>query len=161
MKKNLMKLNLEKFNFNENKYKIPFLYETWTWEGDESVLPFKWIDLIKNSDLLEKKNEQYDFDKINNYLKDNYYGLNTFDKLSFFFITNRSEVTGCAYLNKLNCTIDYFLVNKKFFGNGVENGLFNLIYNRAIELKLNSISINLELTNINENFFNEIGFIKL
>ena len=161
MKKNLMKLNLEKFNFNENKYKIPFLYETWTWEGDESVLPFKWIDLIKNSDLLEKKNEQYDFDKINIYLKDNYYGLNTFDKLSFFFITNRSEVTGCAYLNKLNCTIDYFLVNKKFFGNGVENGLFNLIYNRAIELKLNSISINLELTNINENFFNEIGFIKL
>ena len=161
MKKNLMKLNLEKFNFNENKYKIPFLYETWTWEGDESVLPFKWIDLIKNSDLLEKKNEQYDFDKINNYLKDNYYGLNTFDKLSFFFITNRSEVTGCAYLNKLNCSIDYFLVNKKFFGNGVENGLFNLIYNRAIELKLNSISINLELTNINENFFNEIGFIKL
>lgn len=159
MKKNLMKLNLEKFNFNENKYKIPFLYETWTWEGDESVLPFKWIDLIKNSDLLEKKNEQYDFDKINNYLKDNYYGLNTFDKLSFFFITNRSEVTGCAYLNKLNCTIDYFLVNKKFFGNGVENGLFNLIYNRAIELKLNSISINLELTNINEKFFNEIGFI--
>ena len=156
-----MILNLEKFNFDDNKFKIPFLYETWTWEGDESVLPFKWIDLIKNSDLLEKKNEQYDFDKINNYLKDNYYGLNTFDKLSFFFITNRSEVTGCAYLNKLNCTIDYFLVNKKFFGNGVENGLFNLIYNRAIELKLNSISINLELTNINENFFNEIGFIKL
>ena len=161
MKKNLMILNLEKFNFDDNKFKIPFLYETWTWEGDESVLPFKWIDLIKNSELLEKKNEQFDFDKINNYLKDNYYGLNTFDKLSFFFITNRSEVTGCAYLNKLNCTIDYFLVNKKFFGNGVENGLFNLIYNRARELKLNSISINLDLTNINENFFKDIGFIKL
>ena len=160
MNKNIMILNLEKFNFDENKFKIPFLFETWNWEGDESILPFKWIDLIKYSELLEKKNENFDFDTINIYLKDNYYGLNSFDKLSFFFITNRSDVTGCAYLNKNDGLIDYFLVNKKFFGNRVEYGLFKLLYNRAIELKLNSISINLDLTNFKEDFFYDIGFIK-
>ena len=54
-KNNIMVLNLEKFIFNENYFKIPFLFETWNWEGDESVLPFKWIDLIKYSELLQKK----------------------------------------------------------------------------------------------------------
>jgi hypothetical protein len=33
-------LDLAEFN---REAKTPFLYETWNWEGDESVLPFKVI----------------------------------------------------------------------------------------------------------------------
>ena len=105
-------------------------------------------------------NENFDFDKINIYLKDNYYGLSSFDKLSFFFITYRSEVTGCAYLDKNSGKIDYFLVNKKHFGKGIENGLFSLIYKRTKEIGLNTIYINMDLTNISEDFFTDIGFVK-
>lgn len=34
----LVVLELSKYN---EEYKTPYLYETWTWEGDESVLPYK------------------------------------------------------------------------------------------------------------------------
>jgi hypothetical protein len=157
---NLLTLDLTKFTFDQTKYKTPTLHETWKWEGDETVLPYKWVNLIKMSNLYENKGETFNFEIVKKYLRDNYYGSNNFDKLSFFFITYRSEVTGCAYLDKNSGKIDYFLVNKKHFGKGIENGLFSLIYKRTKEIGLNTIYINMDLTNISEEFFTDIGFVK-
>ena len=44
---NLLSLDLTKFTFDQTKYKTPTLHETWKWEGDETVLPYKWVNLIK------------------------------------------------------------------------------------------------------------------
>lgn len=152
-------LDLQRFSLDNNKYKTPFLYETWTWEGDESVLPYKWVNLIKNSNLFSLKDEA-EFNKMKNYLKEKYYGTNHFDKNSFFFITYRSEVAACAYLNAENdYSIDFFLVNNKHKDKHVEDGLFALVYNRANSLKVQKIKINLELTNISCEYFKFIGFI--
>ena len=160
LQNNLLKLDLTKYIFDPSKYKTPTLHETWKWEGDETVLPYKWVNLIKMSNLFENKNQTFHFETVKSYLKENYYGTNNFDKSSFFFITYRSEVTGCAYLDKNSGKIDYFLVNKKHFGKEIENGLFSLIYKRAKEIELQTIYINMDLTNINEEFFYEIGFKK-
>ena len=67
--KQFLYLDLESFAFDNNKYKTPFLYETWTWEGDESVLPYKWVNLIKNSNLFSLKDET-EFNQMKNYLKE-------------------------------------------------------------------------------------------
>lgn len=157
--KQFLHLDLESFAFDNNKYKTPFLYETWTWEGDESVLPYKWVNLIKNTNLFSLKNET-EFNQMKNYLKEKYYATNHFDKNSFFFITYRSEVAACAYLNAQNdYSIDFFLVNNKHSDKYVEDGLFALVYNRANSLKVKKIKINLELTNISSDYFKSIGFI--
>jgi N-acetylglutamate synthase-like GNAT family acetyltransferase len=156
MNNNILCLDLSKFIFDSSKYKTPYLYETWTWEGDESVLPFKWVDLVRSSDLLKEK---YNFEKVKLLLKEKYFSKKNFDKKSFFFITYRSECSGCCYMDTNNNNkIDYFLVNNKHKEKKVEYGLFNLIYNRAKELNINKIYIDLNLTNINRNFFEEIGF---
>ena len=70
--KQFLHLDLESFVFDNNKYKTPFLYETWTWERDESVLPYKWVNLIKNTNLFSLKNET-EFKQMKNYLKEKYY----------------------------------------------------------------------------------------
>ena len=89
------------------------------------------------------------FNEVKEMLKGSYYGKDNFDRLSFFFITCRSEVTGCAYLNVNNDNvIEYLIVNPKHFGKGVEKGLFSLIYNRAKALNIGEIKVDLEKTNI-------------
>ena len=99
----------------ENKSKLsktPFLYEVWNWQGDESILPYKvyYISLTKWMDLIKKANLDYD----SNYIKQNYYSSDNFDKDSFLFITHRSEVAGCCYLNLNNAnTIEFLLLNPK------------------------------------------------
>lgn len=149
-------LKLSLIKFNKDKYKTPFLYETWIWEGDESVLPYKWVDLIKNSKVIQV-NSDTDFQKVKDYLKQNYHGKDSFDKQSFFFITSRSEVAGCAYLNKDNSTIEYYIINPKHINKGVEEGLFALIYQRALMLKIESIRIDLTKTNIQKSFFESLN----
>ena len=158
--KNIMSMNLKDFEFSSDIYKIPYLHETWTWEGDESVLPYKWAEIIRRSEIIEKNGEEFDLDKVKKYLKENYYGLDDFDKLSFFFITYRSQVMACSYFNTKTNTIDYFLINPKGFDKGLENGLFSLLYKRITALNIEKISINLNNTNISEDYFQKIGFKK-
>lgn len=167
MEKQLLELSLENYTIDKNKFKIPFLYETWTWEGDESVLPYKWTNLIKTSNLsisIDSSNQlnlhkEADFNNMKGYLKEHYYGKTNFDKQSFFFITYRSDVAACAYIDvNHDNTIDYFLVNQKHIGKNVEEGLMYLIFNRAKNLKINKIKVNTTLTNIPSSFFKEIGF---
>ena len=159
--KNRMILDLNKFSFSKDIYKIPHLHETWTWEGDESVLPYKWVEIIRKAEIYEKRGEKFDIDNVKKYLKDNYYGLKDFDKLSFFFITYRSHVMACAYFNIKTNTIDYFLIDPKGFDKGLENGLFSLLYKRIIALKVDKVFINMNNTNISEEYFNSIGFKKI
>ena len=162
----------ESDNSNSIKFKIPRLYETWNWEGDLSILPNKWLDLIKNSDL-SLKNE---INKTKEYIKSEYYNNEKFDKKSFYFLTHRSEVAGCFYLNKFNFEndsniiycIEFLLLNiKKHANKGVEEGLIGLAIKRAIELicnnkekfsEINSIYLDLSTSNININKLEEIGF---
>ena len=157
----LLCLDVNSYQIDKNKYKTPFLYETWTWEGDEHVLPYKWVTLIKLAKMNGFKDltQEKAFNEVKEMLKGSYYGKDNFDRLSFFFITCRSEVTGCAYLNVNNDNvIEYLIVNPKHFGKGVEKGLFSLIYNRAKALNIGEIKVDLEKTNIGKEFFEEIGF---
>ena len=155
---NLLFLDLSKFNFSSETFKIPHLHETWTWEGDESVLPYKWAEIISKSEILQKQGKEFDLENVKKYLKDNYYGLETFDKLSFFFITYRSQVMACSYFNIKTNTIDYFLINPKGFNKGLENGLFSLIYKRVIGLNIKKIFINLDNSNVPKEYFFNLGF---
>ena len=155
---NLLFLELSKFNFSSETFKIPHLHETWTWEGDESILPYKWAEIISKSEILQKQGKEFDLENVKKYLKDNYYGLETFDKLSFFFITYRSQVMACSYFNIKTNTIDYFLINPKGFNKGLENGLFSLIYKRVIGLNIKKIFINLDNSNVPKEYFFNLGF---
>ena len=159
--KNMMSLDLNNFNYSKDEFKIPYLHETWTWEGDESVLPYKWAEMIRISGILGKKGEEFNLDNVKKYLKTNYYGLNDFDKLSFFFITYRSKVMACAYFNIKTNTIDYFLINPKGFDKGLENGLFSLLYKRITALKNEKIFINMNNTNISEEYFDKLGIKRI
>jgi hypothetical protein len=149
-------------NYEEN-HKVPFLYETWNWEGDESCLPYKWLELIKQSDLINKNS----IESISVFIKENYYKNTNFDKKSFFFITHRSDVAGCVYLNKKNInsieedgknltySIEFLLANKKKHDEkGIEEALLNLAIKRAKFLsnkngdKLKNITLDLSSSNI-------------
>ena len=159
--KNLLFLDVSNLTYSSEIFKIPHLHETWTWEGDESVLPYKWAEIISKCEILQKKGKSIDLDSIKKYLKDNYYGLDSFDKLSFFFITYRSQVMACSYLNTKTNTIDYFLINPKEFNKGLENGLFSLLYKRIIALKIDKVFINMDNTNISKEYFLKLGFKSL
>ena len=157
-KNNKLFLDLSKLDYSPETFKIPHLHETWTWEGDESVLPYKWAEIISKSEILQKQGKEFDLESVKKYLKDNYYGLDNFDKLSFFFITYRSQVMACSYFNVKTNTIDYFLINPKGFNKGLENGLFSLIYKRIIGLNIKKISINMDNTNVSKEYFLNLGF---
>ena len=156
--KNKLFLDVSKFEYKPEIFKIPHLHETWTWEGDESVLPYKWAEIISKSEILQKQGKEFDLDSVKKCLKDNYYGLDSFDKLNFFFITYRSQVMACSYFNNATNTIDYFLLNPKGFNKRLENGLFSLIYKRIIGLNIKKIFINMDNTNISKEYFLNLGF---
>ena len=156
--KNLLFLDVSNLTYSSDIFKIPHLHETWTWEGDESVLPYKWAEIISQSEILQKKGKEFDLESVKKYLKENYYGLDTFDKLSFFFITYRSKVMACSYFNTKKNTIDFFLINPKELNKGLENGLFSLIYKRIIGLKITKIYINMDNTNVSIEYFLNLGF---
>jgi hypothetical protein len=157
-----IEINITSYN---KEHKVPFLYETWCWEGDESVLPYKWIELLKQSDLINK----FTLEELKEYIKEKYYKNSNFDKKSFYFITHRSDVAGCVYLNsnsnsqsssikegeKLS-VVEFLLLNKKKHGDkGVEEALINLAVNRAQSLnlteeKVKSIFVDMSTSNIDE-----------
>ena len=64
----------------------------------------------------------------------------------------------CSYFNIKTNTIDYFLINPKGYDKGLENGLFSLLYKRITGLNRDKIYINLDNTNVGEEYFEKIGF---
>lgn len=155
---NNLTLDVNEFNYDETKYKILPLHETWTWEGDESCLPYKWAHLIQLTNISEKNNLEFNLENTKKFLKDNYFGKENFDKKSFFFITNRSKVMASAYIDKDKKNIEYFLINPSALNKGEEYGLFSLVYKRIKELNLKTVTISLNNTNLDDTFFKEIGF---
>jgi hypothetical protein len=112
------------------------------------------LDLIKNAKV------SLNTDDVKLYLKENYYGSESFDKQSFFFITHRSEVAGCAYLNKIlgennaiEWKIEFLLVNKRHLNKGVEQALITHCIKRAKEVSNDSaktLGLDLRTSNVDE-----------
>lgn len=127
--------------------KNPPLVEIWNWEGDLSILPFKWTDLLKNAGINVDKN-------LKEYLKINYYDNPNFDKRGFFFITSRSDTMGCAYLD--NDTIKYLCVHKRHLNKGVENSLIKLCVRRFKEKDENATFIYIDKSTTNVDLDNLI-----
>jgi hypothetical protein len=87
------------------------------------------MDLIKHAGVMKNSN-------LKEYLRENYYGKENFDKDSFFFITHRSDTAGCAYLD--GDVIRYLIVNKKHYEKGIDKALIKLCVKRLKE-KANSV----------------------
>eukprot|EP00347_Sterkiella_histriomuscorum_P018578 403344980 len=66
---------------------VPYLSEIWNWQGDTSVLPYKWVEVLN---AVAGQGEVYD----TKYLKANFLQSKSFDPDAFFFITYRSHAIG-------------------------------------------------------------------
>jgi len=149
--------------FYPNEWKTPFLFETWNWEGDETILPYKLLQLAKLSNIQSQFSSE---EKFKDYLKLNYYMQSDFDKKSFYFITHRSDTAGCVYVSfskEEKCyIIDFLIVNdKKYSNKGIEEALINLAIKRAIELDKNKNDIDNLKYITNNNYIKEIPTIKI
>jgi hypothetical protein len=142
------------------EYRTPLYYESWIWEGDKSVLPYKWMDLINDSKI--SINNLNNYSNLDDYLKKNFYKNSDFDEKSFFFITHRSHTAGCAYLDKNNI-IKFLIVGNNHKNKQVEHSLITRAIKRACEKNDNNqntfeVKIDLTLTNINKGVFEKFGF---
>lgn len=143
---------LDLTNFKLDEWKTPYLFETWNWEGDETILPFKWLQLAKFSPFALN----YSDEKLKEFLGSKYYNDKNFDKKSFFFITHRSDTAGCVYVNHFKGDntfhIDFLILNdKKYRHKGIEQALVNLAIKRAVQLnneKDTKIYINRATSNV-------------
>lgn len=153
----ILKINLE--NNNTPEYRTPLYYESWLWEGDKSVLPYKWTELINDSKISIPGIKEYS--NLDEYLKKNYYKNPDFDERSFLFITHRSHTAGCAYLDKNN-VIKFLLVGKNHKNKQVEHSLISRAIKRAIERsngdKEIELKVDLSLTNVEKAVLEIFGF---
>ena len=152
-----IKINLENNNIPE--YRTPLYYESWNWEGDKSVLPYKWIELINDSKIRIPGIK--DYLSVDEFLKKNYYKNPEFDERSFIFITHRSQTAGCAYLDK-NFILKFLIVGKNHKNKQVEHSLISRAIKRAIEKadgeREIEIKVDLALTNVEKDLFEIFGF---
>jgi hypothetical protein len=65
----------------------PFLCEIWNWQGDTSVLPYKWVEVLSS---VSGDESAYD----TKVLKQTYVSSPSFDPNAFFFLTYRSHAIG-------------------------------------------------------------------
>ncbi|TNV77950.1 hypothetical protein FGO68_gene5615 [Halteria grandinella] len=65
----------------------PFLCEIWNWQGDTSVLPYKWVEVLSS---VSGSETAYD----SKTLKQSYVSSPQFDPNAFFFLTYRSHAIG-------------------------------------------------------------------
>ncbi len=152
-----LKINLE--NNNTPEFRTPLYYESWNWEGDKSVLPYKWTELVNNSKINIPGIK--DYSNTDDFLKKNYYKNPEFDEKSFSFITHRSQTAGCAYLEK-DFVIKFLIVGKNHKDKQVEHSLISRAIKRAIEIadgeKEIEIKVDLRLTNVGKDVFEIFGF---
>lgn len=152
-----LKINLENNNIPE--FRTPIYYESWVWEGDKSVLPYKWTELINDSKI--NIPEIKDYSNLDDFLKKNYYKNPDFDERSFLFLTHRSHTAGCAYLDKNNI-IKFLIVGKNHKNKQVEHSLISRAIKRAIEKSKGNmeieVKVDLVLTNVEKAVFEVFGF---
>lgn len=109
--------------------KSPDLCEIWTWQGDTSILPFKFESVL-NAVAMPKDHIGFGSQKFNHAdLKKEYIDRKEFDPEGFFFITYRSTAIGLAVTIKNNeeWTIPFLTAIPGYNGKGVENCLLNLV----------------------------------
>ena len=134
---------------------IPFLCEMWNWEGDLTVLPHKWAEVL-NEDLGE---EVFDSKQ----LKENFVQKPEFDPLAFFFITSRSNALGSILSWPTNEPGVYDILNlasKQSRTEGVEKALvlLSLNYLKKKGAKLVEIRIGTKVEARVE-MLKEVGFV--
>lgn len=108
---------------------VPQLYELWTWEGDETVLPFKWEKGLEDSGGCAARESR---------------GLQPwndsgFDRESIFFITHRSETCGVAAVlpnneSRSDAVVVALGVRPQDRRHGIGRCLLRLCAHRAAEL---------------------------
>lgn len=154
-----LKVNTENDNIPE--FRNPLYYESWIWEGDRSVLPYKWMELINSSNI--QIDDLQSSANLDDYLKKNYYKNPSFDEKSFFFVTHRSHTAGCAYLDNNNI-LKFLIIGKNHKNKQIEHSLVTRAIKRAIEkanaqgIKYFEIKADMNLTNVDKSVFEVFGF---
>ena len=72
------------------KSETPYLCEIWNWQGDTSVLPFKFESILNSA---SEEPEKYSHSA----LKKEHIDQAAFDPEGFFFLTSRSNAIGLTY----------------------------------------------------------------
>ena len=103
----------------------PPLCEIWNWQGDTSVLPYKFESVLNDSST---KNEMYNHET----LKAEYIKSARFDPDGFFFLTYRSNAIGLtlayrAVDDQSTFEIPYLVAVPSHRNKGVEKALLALI----------------------------------
>ena len=105
--------------------KVPSLCEIWNWQGDTSVLPYKFESVLNSCSKLE---ENYEHTK----LKEKYIQDSRFDRDGFFFLTYRSQAIGLTLAmpqadDPTTYSIPFLCAVPNHRGKGVEAALLSLI----------------------------------
>jgi ribosomal protein S18 acetylase RimI-like enzyme len=147
MIKFLVKIKINKYKMNNNLYRfditsepehpsVPYLFEIWNWVGDTSILPIKWLELLKKSDL---RSNSSTFSRVTKEALMEYVRSSNFDPYGFFFLTTRSETTGGLLVWKTEegrAEIKFLAVLKEHRSKGVGESLIMLAkqycYNQGI-----------------------------
>ena len=110
--------------------KTPDLCEIWTWQGDTSILPFKFESVL-NSAATEP--DYVGFGKnvfSHTELKATYIDNKGFDPNGFFFLTYRSQPIGLTLaLPQTGDTweVPFLAIVPNYYGKGVEQCLLHLV----------------------------------
>merc|ERR1711957_439147 len=102
---------------------VPSLSEVWTWQGDTSVLPFKFESILNaasdNEELFVAKE-----------LSQKWCKGSDFDPNGFFFITYRSQAIGLTFAKEIQngeYEIPYMVAVPSHLNKGVEQALMVLV----------------------------------
>ena len=107
--------------------KTPSLCEIWTWQGDTSVLPYKFESIL-NSASTKGEEEFYK----HNELKEKYIKDARFNPDGFYFLTYRSQAIGLTLAmpkadDPTTYEIPYLVSTTSHRNKGVEAALLSLI----------------------------------
>jgi len=117
---------------------VPDFFEQWSWEGDTSVLPFKWRSGLEECGLENSAPE----------LSRPWESAN-FDPNSIFFLTQRSQTAGGALLlpslREDQSLVAVLWVHPNHRRTGVGRCLLRLCLHRAWQLHRRRVSCDLSL----------------
>ena len=118
---------------------VPSLCEIWNWQGDTSVLPYKFESVLNSASM---EIESYNHNK----LKQTYIQDERFDPMGFFFLTSRSSAIGLTFAlvskdDPSHYEIPYLVADPKHKNKGVESALLALILRYCKEKGAKSVTL--------------------
>lgn len=123
---------------------IPFLYEIWNWVGDTSILPIKWLELLKKSD---SRSSSSTFSEVTKESLLEYVRSPNFDPYGFFFLTTRSETTGGVIVWKTSeksAELKFLAVLPEHRSKGVGDSLIMLAKQYAYQKGIDKLYVEAE-----------------